>query len=175
MTEPLSFGIIGTGGIASDFATALAKSKRCRVVSVVGSSPEKARGFADKFRIPAAAASLDEFVKDPKVQAVYVATPHPSHEAHARAALEAGRAVLCEKPLALDAASVERLVQTARSRGAFLMEAFMYRSHPLLARVLDVLRGGAIGAPLHLKSVFGFRTPREPGARVGPTGVGGGA
>jgi predicted dehydrogenase len=174
MTEPLSFGIIGTGGIASDFATALSKSKRCRVVNVVGSSPEKARGFADKFRIPAAAASLDEFVKDPKVQAVYVATPHPSHEAQAIACIEAKKHVLCEKPMTIDAAGTERVVAAAKKHGVFLMEAFMYRCHPLMKELIARLEAGVIGDIRHVRADFSFRVPRDPKGRLFDPKLGGG-
>jgi predicted dehydrogenase len=72
MQQNLRFGVVGTGGIASDFARALSASKRCSVVNVCGSSADKARAFADRYRIPSASASLEEMLRDPNVEAVYV-------------------------------------------------------------------------------------------------------
>ena len=174
MSEPLNFGVVGTGGIAADFCAALAQSERCRVVGACGSSPEKARVFAERFRLPAAARSLAELIADSRVQAVYIATPHPSHEAQAIACLEAGKHVLCEKPLTLDAAGAERVIAVARRRGRFLMEAFMYRCHPLLRELLARLKAGAIGELRHVRADFGFRVPRAPKHRLFDVELGGG-
>jgi predicted dehydrogenase len=168
------FGVVGTGQIAGEFAVALGASRRCRVVNVAGSSLGKARAFAAHFGVDRAAADLTELLNDPAVQAVYVATPHPWHEAHARAALEAGRAVLCEKPLTLDAAGTARLIALAERHGVFLMEAFMYRSHPLLAALIERVLSGAIGLPRHLRSVFGYRAPHDAKSRIFERAAGGG-
>jgi predicted dehydrogenase len=174
MSEPLGFGIIGTGGIAADFAQALSRSKTCRVVNVVGSSAEKGRAFADKYRVPAAAASLDEFLGDEKVQAVYVATPHPSHEKQAIACIEAKKHVLCEKPMTIDAAGTERVVAAAKRHGVFLMEAFMYRCHPLMKELIARLKNGVIGDIRHVRADFSFRVPRDPKGRLFDLKLGGG-
>ena len=174
MPETLNFGVVGTGGIAADFAQALTHSKRCRLVNACGSSHEKARAFADRFRVPASARSLPELLGDANVQAVYVATPHPLHEAHAIAALEAGKHVLCEKPLTLDAASSERVVAAAARSGKFLMEAFMYRCHPLMRELIARLQAGVIGRIQHVRADFGFRVPRDPKGRLFALELGGG-
>jgi predicted dehydrogenase len=174
MKEKLQWGIIGTGGIAADFAEALGRSARCRVVSVVGSAPEKARAFAARWGLPASAATLAEMLADGEVEAVYVATPHPAHEAQALACIEAGRAVLCEKPMTVDAAGTQRLIDAARRRGVFLMEAFMYRCHPLIRELLSRLQGGAIGALRHVRADFGFKVPRDPAGRLFDLKLGGG-
>ena len=105
MKEKLSFGVVGTGGIATDFANALTKSKRCKIVNVTGLTPELSKAFADKWKIPATSASIDELLADKAVEAVYIATPHPFHEKMAMAAIAAGKRMLCEKPFALDAES----------------------------------------------------------------------
>jgi len=171
----LAWGIIGTGGIAADFARALHGSKRCRIASVCGSSPEKAAQFARRFKVPRAARSLEELCGDPEVQAVYVATPHPLHEPHTLAAIDAGKHVLCEKPLAMDAASAERMIDAARRRGTFLMEAFMYRCHPLVRELAARLAQGEIGEVRHVRADFGFRTERNPASRLYAPELGGGA
>ena len=174
MPNQLQFGIIGTGGIATDFANALRLSKRCRVVNVTGSSSEKAKSFADTHELPSAARSLEEMLADKEVEAVYVATPHPSHEKQAIACIEAGKHVLCEKPMTVDAAGTERVVEAARRRGVFLMEAFMYRAHPLMKELVLRLKGGAIGTIRHVRADFGFRVPRDPKGRLFSLDLGGG-
>jgi len=175
MRDQLGFGIVGTGGIAADFTLALARSARCRVVNVVGSSAEKSRAFQERFRLPRSAGSLSELLFDPSVEAVYVASPHPFHEAHATQCLRARKPVLCEKPLTLDAASTERLIAVARAEQVFLMEAFMYRCHPLFSELTLRAQRGAIGALRHLRADFGFRAPRDPGSRLFAPQLGGGA
>src|SRR6476620_2660490 len=100
MKDQLNWGGGGTGGIGNDFANALTRSKRCKIVNVSGLTPELTRAFADKWHIPATAASVDELLADKAVEAVYIATPHPFHEKMAMAAIAAGKPVLCEKPIA---------------------------------------------------------------------------
>src|SRR5438477_3394429 len=104
MKEKLQFGVVGTGAISGDLALSLQKSTRCRIVNVVGSSPAKAQAFAERWRVPRAAASLDELLADREVDVVYIGTPHPVHEAQSLACIAAGKAVLCEKPFTMDAA-----------------------------------------------------------------------
>jgi predicted dehydrogenase len=174
-TAPLGFGVVGTGSIASDFVRALRHSKRCRVLGVCGSTPDKARAFARRFGLAIAEPSLSELVLRPEIQAVYIATPHPLHEAQAIESIEAGKHVLCEKPLALDAAGAERIIDAARRRGTFLMEAYMYRCHPLMQELIDELRAGAIGEVRHVRADFGFSAPRNPASRLFDPALGGGA
>ena len=175
MPDTLNFGVIGTGAIANDFAHALQRSTRCRVTNVCGTSADKAREFAARYQLPAAAESLEQLLDDPNVQAVYVAAPHPSHERLATAAAAAGKHVLCEKPLAVDAAGTERLIASARAHGVFLMEAFMYRCHPLLRELANRLKNGAIGAIRHVRADFGFAVPRDARSRLFAPELGGGA
>ncbi len=174
MKDRLLWGVVGTGAIAVDFVESLQRSSRCSVVNVSGSSPAKARDFATRWSLPASSSSFDEMIADKNVQAVYVATPHPSHEAQAIACIEAGKHVLCEKPMTMDAAGTERVVEAARRRGVFLMEAFMYRCHPLIATLVARLRDGAIGQIHHVRADFGFSAPRDPSGRLFAPELGGG-
>jgi predicted dehydrogenase len=174
MTSSAKFGVIGTGGIAADFCEALRGSTSCEVVSVVGSSAEKGAAFAQRFALPRSAASLNELLSDPAVDVVYVATPHPLHEAQALACIEMGKHVLCEKPLTVDAASTERVIQAARQRQVFLLEGYMYRCHPLLRALLERVQNGDIGELRHIKADFGFRVPRDPQGRLFDLKLGGG-
>jgi predicted dehydrogenase len=175
MKQELRWGVIGTGAIAGDLALSLRKSSRCRIVDVTGTSPEKARAFATKWGVARASASLDELLANPDVDAVYVASPHPAHEAQALACIAAGKAVLCEKPFTMDAAGAARVVAAARAGGVFVMEAFMYRCHPLVRELVKVLQDGAIGRILHVRADFGFRKARDPKSRLYDVALGGGA
>jgi predicted dehydrogenase len=174
MANKTRFGVIGTGGIAADFCEALGSSKTCEVVSVAGSSPEKGATFARRFALPRAATTLGALLADGDVDVVYVATPHPLHEAQALACIEHGKHVLCEKPLTLDATSAERVIAAARRRGVFLLEGYMYRCHPLLSALLERLERGDIGELLHVRADFGFRVPRDPRGRLFDLALGGG-
>lgn len=172
--QNLQWGVIGSGAIASDFATALRGSERCRIVNVT-SAPGLAAAFAERFALPRATDSLEELLRDPEVQAVYVATPHPLHERLALAAIAAGKHVLVEKPMATSAAGAQRIIDAARQQRVFLMEAYMYRCHPLLTELISRLRAGAIGTLRHVRADFGFRDPRNAQGRLfDPAQAGGG-
>jgi predicted dehydrogenase len=172
--DKLNWAVIGTGGIAGDFAQALESSERLQVVNATGSSPEKGRAFADKFQIPRSSATLSELLKDDSVQAVYIATPHPLHPEQAIACIEAGKAVLCEKPIAVNAADAERVIAAARAKRVFLQEAYMYRCHPLLKELIARLKAGVIGTLRHVRADFAFRVPRDPKGRLFNPELGGG-
>jgi predicted dehydrogenase len=163
--QNLQWGVIGTGAIATDFATALQSSERCRIVHVT-SFPGLAQPFAEKFAIARATDSLDVLLADAEVQAVYVATPHPLHEKLALAAIAAGKHVLVEKPMSTSALAAGRVIEAARQKRVFLMEAYMYRCHPLITELVSRLRTGAIGQIRHVRADFGFRDPRNPKGRL---------
>src|SRR5689334_17062222 len=149
--QNLQWGVIGTGAIATDFATALATSERCRIVNVT-SFPGLAQPFAQKFSIARATDSLEELLGDGEVQAVYVATPHPQHERLALAAIVQGKHVLVEKPISTSVESATRIIEAAKRRGVFLMEAYMYRCHPLITELVSQLRAGVIGQLRHVRA-----------------------
>jgi predicted dehydrogenase len=174
MRETLQWGVVGTGGIATDFTNALQKSKRCRVANVTGLTPELSQAFADTWGIPATAASLDDLLADKNVEAVYIGTPHPFHEKMALAAIAAGKPVLCEKPLALDAAATAKVIDAARKKSVFLMEGYMYRGHPLMRELIQRLQDGVIGPIRHVRADFAFRVPRDPEGRLFAKSLGGG-
>ncbi|HJU43984.1 MAG TPA: Gfo/Idh/MocA family oxidoreductase [Vicinamibacterales bacterium] len=173
--EQLRWGVIGTGGIAADFCEALKRSQRCRVVNIAGSSPSKARAFAERFGLAGWSDGVPHLLADRAVDAVYIATPHPLHEPHALSCIEAGKHVLCEKPLTVDEPGAARVLAAAKRRGIFVMEAFMYRCHPLLRELLSRLQDGAIGAIRHVRADFGFRVARMPEHRLFNVSLGGGS
>jgi predicted dehydrogenase len=171
----LRWGLIGTGAIASDFVTALRGSSRLLVVDVAGSAPEKSRAFAARWGIPSHAPTLDHLLANAEVEAVYIGTPHPAHEEQALACIRAGKHVLCEKPMTVDAASTERVVEAARQAGVFLMEAYMYRCHPLMRELTKRLADGAVGTLRHVRADFGFRTSGSRSGRLFDPALGGGS
>jgi predicted dehydrogenase len=174
MKSKVRFGVIGTGGIAADFCAALSASPLCEVVNVAGSSAPKSAAFAQRFSLAQSSGSLSELLDDPKVDVVYVATPHPLHEAQTLACIEMGKHVLCEKPLTVDAASTERVLRAAQQRKVFLLEGYMYRCHPLLGALLERLERGDIGELRHIRADFGFRVERTPQGRLFDLKLGGG-
>ncbi len=174
MTERVRWGILSTGAIARTFARALAESRTGRLVAVGSRSRETADAFAAEFDVPAAHPTYEALLADEAVEAVYVAMPHPWHAEWTIRAAEAGKAILCEKPLTMNAAEAERVVAAVRDRGAFLMEAFMYRCHPQVARLAELLRDGAIGEVRVVHAVFSFHGGFGPEDRHVAKHLGGG-
>ena len=168
----LRWGILGTGRIARQFASALPHSRSGRLHAVGSRAPPKAPAaeFAGARLHGSYAALLD----DPQVEAVYIATPHPSHAALAIQAAAAGKHILCEKPLAMDASEALAVIEAARRHDVFLMEAFMYRVHPQTHRLVALLRAGAIGAPRLIQASFGYSKPFDAASRYFSPALGGG-
>jgi predicted dehydrogenase len=175
MRQRLNFGIIGTGGIASDFAQALGGSSRCHVVDVCGTSAEKAASFAGKWNLPKSSASLEAMLANSSVEAVYVSSPHTAHVEQSIACLRAGKAVLCEKPISVDIAGAERVIAVASEAKVPLIEAWMYRAHPATRALIERLRAGDIGRVTSIRADFCFRVERDPSHRLFNPDLGGGA
>src|SRR5690554_3552433 len=142
------WGILGPGGVATQFAEDLAAVDDASITAVASRSQERADAFGDRFGIPARHTSVEALVSDPDVDVVYVATPQARHADDTIAALEAGKHVLCEKPLALSARQARAMVETARRQDRFLMEALWSRFLPAYVRLREVLASGALGEPL---------------------------
>jgi len=161
MTATLNWGIIGTGTIAKTFAAGVAQSTTGKVVAVGSRDRASADAFADQFGIPNRHATYEGLLADPAVQAVYISTPHPLHKRWAIAAAEAKKHILCEKPIGVNAAEAEAVIAAAKEHDVFLMEAFMYRCHPQIARMLELIRSGAIGVVRVIQATFSFHWPIE--------------
>ncbi|MDX2290776.1 MULTISPECIES: Gfo/Idh/MocA family protein [Streptomyces] len=175
MAETVRWGVLATGGIAERFVTDLAELDGAEVVAVASRTEASARAFADRFGIARAYGGWDGLFADPEVDVVYVATPHHAHREAAGRALEAGKAVLCEKALTLNAREAEELVALARERGLFLMEAMWMYCNPLIRRIAELVRDGAIGEVRTVQADFGLVGPADPGHRLRDPAVGGGA
>jgi predicted dehydrogenase len=175
MTAPIRWGILATGRIAATFVTDLKTLSDAQTVAVGSRSPEAAERFAEAHGIPRAHGSWQALADDPDVDVVYVATPHSAHYQATMTVLNAGKAALTEKPIALDTAQATGLVQAARDRNVFLMEAMWTRFFPAIARAQELIAEGAIGRVTGVHSDFGFTASDDPAHRLNAKELGGGA
>lgn len=180
MPAPLEFGwaIVGPGNIAQRFADALRGIDGARLAAVVGRDAARAEAFARTWQhgstAPFVSTDLAAALARPDVHAVYVATPHPFHAQPVRASLAAGKPVLCEKPMTVNAAGTRALIALARQRGVFLMEAVWTRFLPVYAAVQQWLRDDRIGNVRAMQSSFCLNRPFKPGDRRYAAALGGG-
>ncbi|EFG65367.1 Gfo/Idh/MocA family protein [Streptomyces sp. SPB074] len=173
--RPVRWGVLATGGIAATFAADLLTVPGAELVAVGSRTPEAARAFAERFTIPRAHGSWAALAADEEVDVVYVATPHSAHVEAARLCLEAGRGVLCEKPMALGARQAAGLVDLARTRDVFLMEAMWTYVNPLVRRLKLLVEEGAIGEVVSVEADFSVDGPFPADHRMVDPAQGGGA
>ena len=167
------WGILSTGRIARKLADAVVASESSALVAVGSRAQAAADAFAADYGIRAHG-SYEALLADPEVDVVYVATPHPQHAEWSIRALQAGKAVLCEKPLGVNHPEVMAMVEAATVQDRFLMEAFMYRAHPQTAKVVALVRDGAIGEVRQLNASHGFASPFNPASRLHSNELAGG-
>lgn len=163
--DQIGWGILATGKIAHAFAADLALVPDARLAAVGSRRPDSAGAFAAEHG-GTAHGSYEELVADPAVDVVYIATPHALHLDNARLAFEAGKHVLCEKPLTLDARDAEEMVRLAGEHDRFLMEAMWTACHPVIRALTDRLGSGELGRPRHLHAELGFRVEAPPQDRM---------
>ncbi len=157
MTERIRWGILSTANIAvKRFIPGVAASRNGVVHAIASRDGERAREVAERLGIPRAHASYEALLADPEIDAIYIPLPNSMHAEWTLKAADAGKPVLCEKPLGVDAADAQRMVDGCRARGVPLMEAFMYRLHPQHARVRAALASGEIGELRTLRASFNF-------------------
>jgi predicted dehydrogenase len=175
MTAKLNWGILTTGWIARKFATDLRQSRTGRLAAVGARRLADAERFAADFGGARAHGSYEALLADPEVQAVYIGTPHPLHKEWALKAIAAGKHVLCEKPLTLNLADTQSVIDAARARGVLLMEAYMYRCHPQTLKLVELVRSGAIGELRLIRASFNVLRDFDPEHRIFKRALGGGA
>lgn len=168
MPDRLRWGLLATGVIARTFANGLRHSTAGRLVAVGSRSAETARLFGTEFGLPAdrCHGTYEALLADPEVDAVYISTPHPNHAQWAVKCAEAGKHILCEKPLAMNAAEASAIIDAARKHGVFLMEAFMYRCHPQTARIVELVRSGALGSVRMIQATFSVHRETDSRSRL---------
>jgi D-xylose 1-dehydrogenase (NADP+, D-xylono-1,5-lactone-forming) len=170
----LNLGILGTGNIARQFAFGVNQSSRCRLAAVASRTADSATAFAAAYNIPVALASYEALLTRPDVDAVYISLPNTTHHEWTIRALRAGKHVLCEKPIGANATEAAEMFAVARETGRVLVEAFMYRAHPLTHAVVAAVRSGVIGQVKLIRSSFCYCSRKiEGNIRFAPELAGG--
>ena len=171
------WGILGPGNIAQNFADGLAQAPSGILMAIASRSEERRKSFGERNGVRAEKrhSTYKALIADSDVDAIYISTPHPWHAEWAIKAMRAGKAVLVEKPAGMNAAEVVAITEVAEQCGTFFMEAYMYRSHPQIARLLEIIKSGEIGTVQHIKATFGFSAPFNATSRLYDRNLGGGA
>ena len=171
----LRWGLIGAGNIAVKFARGLSSTEEATALAIGSRSLDKARKFADAHKVERAYGSYDEVLADSEVDAVYLALPNHLHAEWSMKSARAGKHVLCEKPVTMNAAELEQVLEVVRKQDVFFMEAFMYRCHPQWQKVREIIAAGSIGEVRVLHSAFAFAMGANfESTRLGSNPMGGG-
>jgi D-xylose 1-dehydrogenase (NADP+, D-xylono-1,5-lactone-forming) len=164
--EAIRWGVLGVANIAQRAVIpAIARSRNGRLVAIASRTRARAEGVARELGIPRAHGAYEALLDDPDVQAVYIPLPNSLHRAWTVRCAEAGKHVLCEKPLALSPGECEEMIAACRQHRVALMEAFMYRFHPRTEQVARLAREGALGEVRLVRAAFTFQV-REPRANI---------
>jgi D-xylose 1-dehydrogenase (NADP+, D-xylono-1,5-lactone-forming) len=174
MRATVSWGFISTANINDKLLAGAAESDRVDVIAVASRDAARAEAYARERGIEGAYGSYEALLADPDVEAVYISLPNSLHVEWSIRALEAGKHVLCEKPLSRRAEDVERAFDVAEQSGRLLMEAFMYRHNPQTARLNELVDGGAIGRLRLVRAAFSFPLTDAENVRLNPSLDGGG-
>src|SRR5437660_6859904 len=173
--KKLRGGVLSTANIGrAAVIPAIQHTANGELRAVASRDEQKAREFAAKLNIPASYGSYDALLADPDIDAVYIPLPNSMHREWSIKATEAGKHILCEKPLAMNAAECMDMEAAASAHGMRLMEAFMYRFHPQTVKVLELVRDGALGTVQLIHAVFSFRVGNPTNIRLQPA-LGGGS
>jgi xylose dehydrogenase (NAD/NADP) len=166
--EPVRWGILSTAGINHAVLVPAGETDKAEVIAVASRDDGRARSYAREHDIERAYGSYEELLEDPDVEAVYNSLPNSMHVDWSIRALEAGKHVLVEKPLARHPEDVERAYDVAERNGRFLMEAFMYRHHPQTHELKEVVQSGAIGELRPVRAAFSFMLDEPTNVRLRP-------
>ena len=176
MANPnIQWGILGPGNIAANFARSLKNVSGCTLRAVASSQYLRAHGFANEHGAEKVYGAYREMLDDPELDIVYIATPHCFHAEQIRMCLEAGKHVLCEKPITTSAAELEPLMTLAAGRNLFLMEGMWSRFFPSWHVAKEWIQAGKIGEPRMAEASFCFRAPWKPEGRLLNPDLAGGA
>jgi predicted dehydrogenase len=174
MDKIINWGILGLGGIAEKFAQAMTSLPNARLYAVGSRSIKKAKNFANKYNAVNAYGTYEELASDPLVDVIYIATPHVLHCENTLMCIQKGKAVLCEKPFAMNEKEVLRMISLAKEKNIFLMEAMWTRFLPTISKTMELIGKGVIGDVIHLKSDFGNKSHYDPKNRFFNIQLGGG-
>ena len=169
------WAMIGTGGMASVIARDFALTENVDLTTIVSRTVEKGQTFADEWGIPTVVTHLEQLWDMPDVDVVYVATPHSEHFSMAKMAIEAGKSVVVEKPLAMSSKDARELARLAQSAKVFLMEAMWTRFNPAIHRAVQLVQEGEIGEVRNVVATVGFAFPYDPEDRMWNPALGAGS
>ena len=165
LNHRLRWGLLGTARINRAVIPVIRESSRSTLDAVASRTIDRAREYAAEWGIPRAMGSYESLLEDPAIDAVYISVPNSLHPEWTVRALDAGKHVLCEKPLALSVAEVDEIARAARRAGRVAAEAFMYRHHPLTHAVQKAVLDGAIGELRLIRGAFTFPLTRPADVR----------
>ncbi len=174
-SKSIKWGIIGCGNIANTFCEDLALTKGAELTAVASRSIEKARLFAEKHNAKKAFGSYEHLLKDSEVDIVYIATPHVSHAELSIKAMQNGKHVLCEKPLALNYKQAWEIIRVSKETNLFFMEALWTRFNPNIIAIKELIDKGIIGEITYINADFSFKSDKSIDSRVLALELGGGA
>jgi predicted dehydrogenase len=175
MKDRINWGVAGTGGITNRFVMGLRDAEGAGLYAASSRDKAKAEAFAARYGFEKAYGGYQAMLEDPAVDAVYIGTPHTAHKEMAEAAFRAKKAVLCEKPVSINAAELSEMIALARANKVFFMEAMWTRFTPPLAKVREWLAAGIIGEVKMARADFCFSAPLNPQGRLYNRELGGGA
>ena len=170
----LNWGLLSTARINRALITPLRASKRNQLLAVASRTQESADRYAREWKIPRAHGSYEALLADPEIDVIYNSLPNHLHAEWTIKAVEAGKHVLCEKPLALSVDEVDAIQEAARKHGRVVAEAFMYRHHPQTLKVQEIVKSGSLGTLKLIRGSFSFVLSREGDVRLDPA-MGGGS
>ena len=173
--KTIRWGIIGAGKIATKFAKDLSTVPNAKLYAIASRNLEKAKDFGVEFNADVAYGNYKELSLDPKVDAVYIATPHSFHKEHTLLCLNQGIPVLCEKPFAMDLHEVEEMIQLSKEKNTLLMEAMWTIFLPHFRYALDLIEQKYFGKLIKLEADFGFKPKYDETSRLFDKSVGGGS
>lgn len=173
--KQIKWGILAPGHIAAKFAADLATVKDAQLYAIASRSLEKALAFKETYHAQVAYGNYMDLINDPKVDAIYIATPHAFHKIYTIDCLKQKKAVLCEKPLALNSADVAQMIQVARQENVLLMEALWTAFLPHYKKVKSFLSTGVYGEVTSVEADFGFTPEFNAGSRLFNKQLGGGS
>jgi xylose dehydrogenase (NAD/NADP) len=174
MTQPpLRMGILSTANIAKAFVSGVRPSSTVTVTAVASRDAAKAERFAREVGIARSHGSYESLLTDPEIDAVYIPLPNSLHAEWSIRAAEAGKHVLCEKPLSATAAEARAMFESARKHGVHLREGYPYRAQPQTLKLQELLEAGALGTVKMIQASFGFTISDGPNIRLSPELAGG--
>ncbi|OZV69763.1 oxidoreductase [Winogradskyella aurantia] len=173
--KTINWGIIGAGRIAAKFAEDLNSVSNCQLLAIASRDLEKAKQFALTHKAQKAYGSYEALVDDSGIDAIYIATPHSFHKPHSLLALAQHKAVLCEKPFAMNLEEVDAMIEGSKANNTLLMEAMWTMFLPHFQYVLNLVKNGHFGKVLKLEADFGFNPEYDETSRVFKKSLGGGS